>query len=1392
MSTPEKPTAKPPAPAAAPRRSRRLRPHQHALRSFAVAALLWLAALGLLVGGLLWTLRSEPGSRLLLQSLPGVEVEHSQGPLLGDFSARRLSLSLPGLIDRLELLGLRWQDLTLSRASHDSAWFKLHLGRLQIDRLTLVLPSSGDDTAPQDLSLPVELELPQLHIGELINPDLGSTPLKALQARLHLGDEQGRAHTLTLQSAQWDQLQASGSARQATGGDLMLKAELKLSPQTPGPRPWHAQLQAQGPLKDFALNAQLTAADQVLNAQAQVQPFAAWPLGRLQAQVQGLNLAALSSDWPRTALSGEASLKAKAWDQAALAQVQLRNTLAGAWDQGRLPLLSATLDLQASPERPEDLQLRRLDLQLGTSNQSAGRLQGEGAGQFGGKGTWQIKTQVSDLQTALLDTRLAPLRLNGRLQLQGQQDPKPGWQVNAQAQLDGQWLASTPAAKSALPVGAPVQVSLDGSYSPQQVLLRQLSLSTGAASATAQGSLNKEGKTWHLLSKAQLKDFDPRLWWAGPAVSDWQRSPQKLNAQFDADVQWPDSAKSLLSSAFGQARLSWSDSLLMGMPLSGDAQWRAAEHQTATARVQVQLDGSQLQLDGLLPPNASELPRWQGTLVATDLRRLKPLLGLMAPQLSALSGQVDATFKAQGHWPAMNGEATLVTQQVQGQWGGMPLKLGRLEVQLKGGTQADDGLMLALSGQDLALRGGQIERLQARAEGSWTQHRLSLDMSSGLSAPGWLNALMPGSAEAQGGGSLAQLRAQGSLSLAPLAFLSQAQPLRWTGRMEQLLLQGKASPSAPAWLSAKALEATLEWGSDGHLATADLRPGRIEAAGVGLRWSQARWRAARFQGEPEQLDLQAELEPLTLAPLLARWQPDYGWGGDLQLDGQARLHLGAQSDIELTLQRRQGDLIVTDDSGPQGLGLREFRLKLSAQQGQWRFSQAINGSNLGKLNGSFSSRVPAQRWWPQADAPLSGQVDAEVANLGTWGGWVPAGWRVAGAMGASLQISGTMGKPQLSGWASGQGLSVRNLLEGVDVREGDFLVSLNGPSAKLERFTARAGKGTVHLDGTVDFSPQPQLQARLQAQQFTVLGRVDRRLVASGQAQLSGKLKDIKLNGQFTLDEGLIDFTRSDAPALEDDVTVLRQDELPTAQATPGPKREATTLHLDLGLDLGQKLRLRGRGLDTALRGQLRIGHQNGKATLSGTVKADNGTYKAYGQVLDIERGEVSFQGAIDNPRLDVIATRPNADHRVGVTVTGSARNPRIRLFSEPELSETEKLSWLVLGRGADGLGRADTALLQRAALALLAGEGEGVSGKLIQNLGLDELSIKQSDGDTKETIVRLGKQLSRRWYVGWERGLNSTTANWQLIYRIAQRFTLRAQSGADNALDLIWQWKWN
>ena len=87
-----------------------------------------------------------------------------------------------------------------------------------------------------------------------------------------------------------------------------------------------------------------------------------------------------------------------------------------------------------------------------------------------------------------------------------------------------------------------------------------------------------------------------------------------------------------------------------------------------------------------------------------------------------------------------------------------------------------------------------------------------------------------------------------------------------------------------------------------------------------------------------------------------------------------------------------------------------------------------------------------------------------------------------------------------------------------------------------------------------------------------MLGRIDRRIVTSGSAQMQLESERLHLDGRFAVDEGLIDFSKSDAPALSDDVVVKRAAD-PKAAA---PVRSSTTparlpsVALDLRVDLGQ------------------------------------------------------------------------------------------------------------------------------------------------------------------------------------------------------------------------------
>jgi len=88
-------------------------------------------------------------------------------------------------------------------------------------------------------------------------------------------------------------------------------------------------------------------------------------------------------------------------------------------------------------------------------------------------------------------------------------------------------------------------------------------------------------------------------------------------------------------------------------------------------------------------------------------------------------------------------------------------------------------------------------------------------------------------------------------------------------------------------------------------------------------------------------------------------------------------------------------------------------------------------------------------------------------------------------------------------------------------------------------------------------------------------------------------------------------------------------------------------------------------------------------------------------QQLDIDPGKLYFAGPLDNPGLDIRAMRKNQQVEAGVEVTGTARDPHVRLVSDPEVPDVEKLAWLTLGRPVEGrqpIRRADAAALRRGA----------------------------------------------------------------------------------------------
>src|SRR5207237_540912 len=123
-------------------------------------------------------------------------------------------------------------------------------------------------------------------------------------------------------------------------------------------------------------------------------------------------------------------------------------------------------------------------------------------------------------------------------------------------------------------------------------------------------------------------------------------------------------------------------------------------------------------------------------------------------------------------------------------------------------------------------------------------------------------------------------------------------------------------------------------------------------------------------------------------------------------------------------------------------------------------------------------------------------------------------------------------------------------------------------------------------------------------------------------------------------------------------------------------------VQLNVDLDLGSNLSVRMQGLEGRLTGRINVvTSKEGELRSYGKLTTVNATFYAYGQKLQVDPGVLIFDGPIENPALQVTAWRRNQAVEAGVQLSGTMRAPIVQIVSQPQVSEGERLSWLVLGR---------------------------------------------------------------------------------------------------------------
>lgn len=1125
------------------------------------------------------------------------------------------------------------------------------------------------------------------------------------------------------------------------------------------------------PLSNSKSDAALNAGPMQADVQASLMPWRSQPLVAAKAVLNNLDVSAFWPQGPRTLLTGElqagpdeaapatADLAEQPWNLS----TSFNNTLPGPWDQQRLPVAALTAQVHFDGQQ----------WTVADSRIHIGKAEGPGHIQFGGQFTpatqlFEGQAQVEQLNPADLYSTLEAAPLQGEISAKAVQAEN----------------ATNDAAASKIVFAVKLQAA--GGKRDSKVLRIQ----TLAANGQWQAPLLQ-------LEKLQL---------------------EALQASIDAKAV-----------EFN------------------------TESQQAKAQLKAAVPGAQLSLDGQMGPGSGKLQsQLQLSSMSTLTQWLRKLPGSKDPLGGAqLDGSADLQLALQGGWENLLKRLHAAH--------GTPVAASGLQIQAK-------------------LRGDKFRYLPAStaADQAITIPVLQLTLNGSPE-----NAKIDLSAQAQQAGKSVQIDTSLQAGLTGGKGMA---PLDWQARLEKLQAQLKPGndkpgpwtvqlqPGAPVQISQRTsgntvLDTTYQF-SAGKLqvtppklnirrtSTEPLVPaqlawgdGSVTHTGSGLWGIRS---AGQALGIPlawvDAFGLGDDEPPLEAA----------GLSGDLSFNGRWNLDtLGKELKADLTVERAAGDLrLAVDDgssttvvqtSGPSatraggtrtrkisGAGMRsrikDIRLNVQAQGSQVNAKLLWDSERAGTINADLRTELSYQQggWTLPGTAPVSGQLRANMPDMGIWALFAPPGWRIHGTLAADATIGGTLQDPQWQGNIKADALNIVSLLDGVDLRDGILHAKLQGTRLDITELRFKGGKGSHArilgysgnltrapedgglLTGTgyAQFTPsgqntEPGLTMNLQAKasKLQVLVRADRQVSVSGDLQARLEQGQFTLRGDLSVDRASIILPEESAPSLDKDVVVRsaaarkaeeeerlrieREDRKNQNRATP---RKVPDILVKL--DMGRDFALQGFGITTRLQGQLQVrgaSYLSGPPSVTGEIRTEQGRYRAWGQSLNVETGLIRFNGPYNNPSLDILALRPNIAVKAGVQVLGTASAPRVLLYSDPDLPDAEKLSWVVMGRDPSASG-GSSALLQQAAMALLAG-GNSSSGKIAGSLGLDEVGFK-GGGDSSDAAgaaLTLGKRLSDKLYLTYEQSLSGAMGIIYIFYDLSRSVTLRAQTGMTSAMDIVY-----
>lgn len=431
-------------------------------------------------------------------------------------------------------------------------------------------------------------------------------------------------------------------------------------------------------------------------------------------------------------------------------------------------------------------------------------------------------------------------------------------------------------------------------------------------------------------------------------------------------------------------------------------------------------------------------------------------------------------------------------------------------------------------------------------------------------------------------------------------------------------------------------------------------------------------------------------------------------------------------------------------------------------------------------------------------APLSGRVEADSDLSQMAALLAQANTRITGRLTADMALGGTLAAPTVTGDLALAAKSVENADAGLVLRDMTLQArAANGVLAITKAEGRDNHGGSFTLSGNVGMADlvNGPVNLALKLVHLRVAGLDLATVTADGKIDVSGTMSQMRASGDIELGPAEINLPTSMPPDVTViPVTLVNDPNAPKKPTKKAPPEAARHIDLNLTVSLGQAVYVRGPGLESRWGGKITITGTAATPRIVGKYYVEEGRVELFGSNLAISKGDVVFHGGWPpSPVLDILAENSSNDVSAGVSITGDATNPTIKLVSTPPMAHNEILSRILFGQSAAELSPLQAAQLAQAAASLYAGGSPtSILARTRRILGLDQLSLVSGKEGISSSVLKAGKEIVKGVTVGVEQGMGAQTGAVSVEVQVTPNITIDSRVGADNKQGVGVNWKWD